>query len=169
MTAYEASVPDNFFNDFGCLNCDGLGCLSCKHKTKKMNPKKNKTKDKGIGLSIYKPIPSVITPSTATTNTTKQGWYDKTLDAVLTYYKNKNERDVAIAQAGGQIPSMTTPFERLTQEQTMSTTRGQLSAVGSAFGETAENLADFLQKNFVVVGAIVIGILLFMRDPKKSK
>ncbi|MCX7997343.1 MAG: hypothetical protein N3A69_00135 [Leptospiraceae bacterium] len=119
------------------------------------------------------PITLTPTPTSVVTNVTlpdtttlpksqKRSWYEKTVDAILTYHKNKFDRDIAIAQANGQIREPEVNQEQIRHVRPLET-------FGAEFGRTTEDLADFLRRNILVVGLVTLGVILFLRDPKKGK
>jgi hypothetical protein len=125
------------------------------------------------------PLPTAMqSPSPASATPQKQGFYDKSLDAFLTYNRNKNERDIALAQAGnavGQNSQAQYPNNQYEPNQPNQpygiNPNAQVANAGAFAGEAAGSAVDgivgFVSKNPLIVGLLAVGIFLFLKEPPK--
>lgn len=135
------------------------------------------------GINIYndQPPPS-SNPlySQATQPGTKgSSWLAKVSDAYLTAQQIKAQRDVAIAQAGGQLPQK--PGQLDPRDEAMLRLQSQVSAyenpnsqvanagafAGEAAGSAIDGVVGFVTKNPLIVGLVAVGIFLFLKEPPK--
>jgi hypothetical protein len=114
-----------------------------------------------------------------------QGWFTKSLDAMLTYSNGKNQRDVEIARTGmlpqydpNQNPKPNDPqtlaIQRLQsqngllqQQNTQISDAGAMA--GSAAGGAIDGIVQFVSANPLIVGLCAVGFYLLMKEPPKGR
>ena len=118
-----------------------------------------------MGFSLNSFAKRFSPPSISNTANTKQSWLDKLLNTTTKIVDSNNSVKIAQATGGYQTNDYNPP---VLSRNTPVSNNSQGEVAGAVVGNFADKSVNFLKQNWLIVGLVVGGYVLYQTQPKRN-